>query len=93
MRTVTGRFFKPGNAATIASLIACAPCEPPKTRSDNLPGSREYCPLVLRNARVRRAEQYSCAQHLDDLEAEFGSDVLQRSAVWLTIKESRARSH
>ena len=57
---------------------------------DNLPGSREYCPLVLRTARVRQAEQYSCAKHLEDLEAEFGPEVLQRSAVWLTIKESRA---
>lgn len=57
---------------------------------DNLPGSREYCPLVLRTARVRQAEQYSCAQHLEDLEAEFGSGLLRRSAVWLTIKESRA---
>ena len=39
---------------------------------------------------MRHAEQYDCAQHLADLEAEFGADVLQRSVVWLTIKESRA---
>ena len=57
---------------------------------DNLPGSRDYCPLVLRTARVRQAEQYDCAQQLADLEAEFGADLLQRSVVWLTIKESRA---
>ena len=46
--------------------------------------------MVLRTARVRQAEQYNCAQHLADLEAEFGADVLLRSVVWLTIKESRA---
>ena len=46
--------------------------------------------LVLRTARVRQAEQYDCAQHLADLEVEFGADVLLRSVVWLTIKESRA---
>jgi hypothetical protein len=57
---------------------------------DNLPGSRAYCPMVLRTARVLQAEQYDCQKHLADLEAEFGADVLQRSAVWLTIKESRA---
>ncbi len=83
-----------GNYATAldgeAYLTASRPTNNPRWRvRDNLPGSREYCPLVLRTARVRQAEQYNCARHLDDLEAEFGSDVL-RSAVWLTIKESRA---
>ncbi len=57
---------------------------------NNLPGTRDYCPLVLRTPRVREAEQYNCAQHLTDLEVEFGAELLRRSAVWLTIKESRA---
>ena len=57
---------------------------------DNLPGSRAYCPLVQRTARVQRAEQYNCGQQLVNLELEFGADVLRRSVVWLTIKESRA---
>ena len=72
-------------------MTASQPVNNPRWRvRDNLPGTRSYCPLVLRTARVRHAEQYDCAQHLADLEAEFGVDVLQRSAVWLTIKESRA---
>lgn len=76
---------------TEAYLTATRPTNNPRWRvRDNLPGSREYCPLVLRTARVQQAEQYNCARHLQDLEAEFGADVLQRSAVWLTIKESRA---
>lgn len=37
-----------------------------------------------------QAERCDCAAHLQDLEVEFGADILQRSAVWLTIKESRA---
>lgn len=57
---------------------------------DNLPGTREFCPTVLRTQAVQQAEQYNCAAHLAALEAEFGVDMLQRSAVWLTIKESRA---
>ena len=57
---------------------------------DNLPGTRDYCPQVLRTARVRQAEQYDCAQHLADLEGEFGADLLLRSVVWLAVKESRA---
>jgi hypothetical protein len=57
---------------------------------DNLPGTPAYCPMVLRTAAVEEAERYDCAAHLRDLEVEFGADVLHRSAVWLTIKESRA---
>ncbi|MFT4103565.1 MAG: Fic family protein, partial [Burkholderiaceae bacterium] len=57
---------------------------------DNLPGSRAFCPIVLRTPGVRHTEQYNCAEHLAALETEFGADILQRSAVWLTIKESRA---
>ncbi|MBU2829131.1 Fic family protein [Acidithiobacillus ferriphilus] len=72
-------------------LTASQPVNNPRWRvRDNLPGTRDYCPLVLRTARVRQAEQYDCAQHLADLGVEFGADVLQRSAIWLTIKESRA---
>lgn len=74
-----------------AYMTASQPSNNPRWRvRDNLPGTHDYCPLVLRTARVREAEQYNCAQHLADLEAEFGTDVLQRSVVWLTIKESRA---
>ncbi|NOJ99311.1 hypothetical protein HMI51_41295, partial [Corallococcus coralloides] len=42
------------------------------------------------DAAVRQAELYAFAEHLAALETEFGADILQRSAVWLTIKESRA---
>lgn len=72
-------------------LTASRPVNNPRWRvRDNLPGSRDYCPLVQRTSRVRQAEHYDCAQHLTDLEAEFGADLLQRSVVWLTVKESRA---
>lgn len=57
---------------------------------DNLPGTRDYCPTVLRTARVREAEDYDCAKQLAALEVEFGADLLLRSVVWLTVKESRA---
>ncbi len=57
---------------------------------DNLPGTREYSPMVFRTDKVRRAEQYNVAAQLRDLEAEYGEDLLMRSAVWLTVKESQA---
>lgn len=39
---------------------------------------------------MRKLERYDCAQALASLEVRFGADVLMRSAVWLSIKESRA---
>lgn len=57
---------------------------------DNLPGTSEFCPTVFRSDSVKLAEKYDCAKALEKLEAEYGEDVLMRSAVWLTIKESRA---
>lgn len=72
-------------------LTAARPINHPRWRvRDNLPGSRDFCPMVVRTPAVRQAELYACADHLADLETEFGADVLQRSAVWLTVKESRA---
>ncbi len=72
-------------------VTAVRPVNNPRWRvRDNLPGSRDYCPLVLRTPGVQQAERYDCARQLADLELEFGADLLQRSVVWLTIKESRA---
>lgn len=58
--------------------------------NDNLPGTREFCPLVRRTPSVLEARQYAIADRLAALEVEFGPDIVRRSAVWLTIKESRA---
>ncbi len=57
---------------------------------NNLPGTRNYCPMVFRSDKVRTAEQYDCRKSLENLETEYGQDLLMRSAVWLTIKESQA---
>lgn len=72
-------------------LTATQPENVPRWRiRDNLPGTRDYCPLVHRTDRVHAAEDYDCRQLLHDLEVEYGEDLLMRSAVWLTIKESLA---
>lgn len=57
---------------------------------DNMPGTRDFCPVIYRSDRVAAAENYDCAKALSDLEIEYGAEILMRSAVWLTIKESRA---
>lgn len=57
---------------------------------DNMPGDPGFCPIVYRSQPVAAVEDYDCAKALKELEIEFGADLLMRSAVWLTIKESRA---
>lgn len=57
---------------------------------NNLPGTTEYCPIVMRTDSVQAAELYNCSERLNELEAEYGVEILRRSAVWLTVKESRA---
>ena len=57
---------------------------------DNLPGSNAYCPVIRRNAEVKAAERYDIAGKLGELESDFGIDLIMRSTVWLTVKESRA---
>lgn len=57
---------------------------------DNLPGTRDYCPMVSRTRQVRLAESFNIEESLHELETDFGTELLMRSAVWLTIKESRA---
>ena len=58
--------------------------------SDNLPGTPEFCPSVRSTETIREAEAFDIAAGWHDLEEEFGVDLLARSVVWLTIKESRA---
>lgn len=57
---------------------------------NNLPGTRLFCPVVSRSPEVRAAEAIDFAHALAELESAYGLDILQRSAVWLTIRESRA---
>ncbi|QBQ95714.1 Fic family protein [Paraburkholderia pallida] len=72
-------------------VVATAPGNNTRWRvRDNLPGSREFCVTVRRTDIARKAENYDCGAQLDALQVEYGADVLRRSAVWLTLKESRA---
>ncbi|PSJ23452.1 cell filamentation protein Fic [Halomonas sp. ND22Bw] len=58
--------------------------------NDNLPGTPSYCPLIRRTPGVESTGHYDIAAQLEAMKDEFGTDILRRSAVWLTIKESRA---
>jgi len=57
---------------------------------NNLPGLATYCPTIRRTRLLADFEAYDCLDKLRELEVEFGADIFLRSAVWLTIKESRS---
>ena len=58
--------------------------------NNNLPGTAAFCPLVRRTAAVQDILRFDPAAALAELDRTFGSDVLMRTASWLTFKESRA---
>ncbi|SHN34030.1 Fic family protein [Rhizobacter sp. OV335] len=58
--------------------------------NDNLPGTRDFCPLVRLSDPLNAAGQFDPGAALAGLDAEFGPDMLLRSASWLTFKESQA---
>ena len=57
---------------------------------DNMPGTPEFCPTVRLTAPAKVAMSVNCQQMLDELQIEFGSEMLLKSAVWLTLRESRS---
>ncbi|THF64801.1 Fic family protein [Pseudothauera nasutitermitis] len=58
--------------------------------NDNLPGTRHFCPMVVKTEAVTRAAGVDVSRLLADLTAEFGEDLLMRAAVWMTLRESKA---
>lgn len=57
---------------------------------NNLLGTADYCPLIYRTAAVQQAAQLDIAAAIDAMQVAYGEDILMRSAVWLTNKESKA---
>lgn len=57
---------------------------------DNLLGVREFCPQVQRTPDLDRALTLDVRERIARLENQFSADLVMRSAVWLSIKESRA---
>ena len=57
---------------------------------DNLLGVRDFCPQVQRTPDLERALILDVRERIARLESKFSAELVLRSAVWLTIKESRA---
>lgn len=72
-------------------LVASHGAANPRWRvRDNLPGTPDFCPQVRLTAPLQQAIEFSCSQALAEQEAQFGADILRRSAVWMTLRESRS---
>lgn len=57
---------------------------------DNMPGTRAFCPMVVRTQAGAAALDLDVRALIHGLEVEFGTELLMRSAVWMTLRESRA---
>jgi hypothetical protein len=57
---------------------------------DNLPGLPAFCPIIRKTGDFDRAVAVDIQSLLSELTLEFGDDVLMRSAVWMTLRESKS---
>jgi Fic/DOC family len=57
---------------------------------DNLLGNAGFSPQVHLTTDTQHALQFDVRERIERLEWQFSADLVMRSAVWLTIKESRA---
>ena len=72
-------------------LTAAVPVNNTRWRvRDNLLGNANFSPQIYRNADVEVALALNVRERITALEGQFSADLVLRSAVWLTIKESRA---
>ena len=72
-------------------FVAPAPVNNPRWRvRDNLLGNAKFAPQIFRTADTERALELNIRERIARLEGQFTPELVMRSAVWLTIKESRA---
>lgn len=57
---------------------------------DNLPGTPAFCPMVRKTPEAEKAMTVDVAALIHGLATEFGDELLMRSAVWMTLRESKS---
>lgn len=57
---------------------------------DNLPGTRAFCPTIRKTNESARAMALDVPALMHGLAMEFGDELLMRSAVWMTLRESKS---
>ncbi|MDO5679093.1 MAG: Fic family protein [Pelistega sp.] len=58
--------------------------------NDNLPGNPDFCPMIFKSEQVSQAMDLDIPALFLSLTEEFGEELLQRAAVWMTLRESKA---
>ncbi len=58
--------------------------------NNNLAGTVDFCPQIRRTPAIRAIEAENLQALIIKLQQKYGSEILNRSAVWLTTKESRS---
>lgn len=58
--------------------------------NDNLPGTRDFCPMLVKTESFNQAANLDIVTMLEKLNDEFGEDLLMRASVWMTLRESKA---
>lgn len=64
--------------------------EPRWRVNDNMPGTRYFCPTVAKTEALQHAINLDIPQLIQHLNDEFGSELLQRASIWMTLRESKA---
>jgi len=76
------------------SLLAASPDKAVKVArwrvNDNLPGTRFFCPIVVKTDAVNTATGLDVPALFGALSREFGEELLLRAATWMTLRESKA---
>jgi hypothetical protein len=82
------------NAINAQDLVATSPEQAELNKRwrirDNMPGTRAFCPMIVKAQVGAAALGLDVRALIHDLEVEFGEELLLRSAVWMTLRESRA---
>ena len=82
------------NVIDALKLVAASPDRAVPNRRwrvrDNLPGTPAFCPMVRQSPEAQQAIALDVPGLLQQLASEFGEDVLMRSAVWMTLRESKS---
>jgi len=82
------------DAIDATKLVAASPESIARVRrwrvNDNLPGTRYFCPTVIKTEAFNRAAGLDIPRLYAALTDEFGTDLLMRAAVWMTLRESKA---
>jgi hypothetical protein len=57
---------------------------------DNMPGTPDFCPIIRKTADSLKAMAVDVPALIHALTDEFGEALLMRSAVWMTLRESKS---